>query len=463
MSFAKVDKAAGKAPGYYNSTESSWGGFPIQDADGKWNLVHAQMAHHCPLGSWTSNSIVARSVSTTASPEGPYVFAEELLPPFAHNPSIRKAPDGTFVIFFIGGWKTNASSCKGGRSTHASGSKSSTQDNCTAGVSFDPPTSIRIGGDYRSVTLPAGASIADCAASCCADPRCEAFSFNNQSSGAPIVCKHKSGAGKLEQHTCPCCAAGSTVPGCSSGILGRTPAPQCNGRSWPKTCGSQMPGPQADCCGPDAQGLNAGCGISTATSKSLSGPWDVQPLQIMNQWESDDVYCAHTNPSVQLLPNGTAVMAFNAGFCHDHLETIGVAVSHGGLLGPWNLLAKNSILKNVDGSAHHCEDPHIWRSKRGWHLLTHNQQGPQGVSSYGYSLDAIHWTLSPTSPYDCTLHYTDGSTGSASGCGNRPQIFFKEGEDGATKDTPLFIINGATSGKPGGGKGTWTLFRPLAQ
>ena len=29
--------------------------------------------------------------------------------------------------------------------------------------------------------------------------------------------------------------------------------------------------------------------------------------------------------------------------------------------------------------------------------------------------------------------------------------------------TPLFIINGATTAKPGGGKGTWTLFRPLTQ
>ena len=61
------------------------------------------MANHCPLGSWTQNSIVARSVSTTASPLGPYAFAEELLPPFAHNPTVRKAPDGTYFIFFIGG------------------------------------------------------------------------------------------------------------------------------------------------------------------------------------------------------------------------------------------------------------------------------------------------------------------------------------------------------------------------
>ena len=54
-------------------------------------------------------------------------------------------------------------------------------------------------------------------------------------------------------------------------------------------------------------------------------------------------------------------MAFNAGYCNKHLETIGVAVSHKGFAGPWNLLAKNSILKNADGTAHKCEDPYIWR------------------------------------------------------------------------------------------------------
>ena len=106
-------------------TGYSWGGFPIKGPDGRWNLIHAQMKNHCescfrsdldtcecsvrtcyirfyplrsvhagPLGSWTSNSIVARSVSTTSEPEGPYVFAEELLPPFAHNPTIRQAEDG---------------------------------------------------------------------------------------------------------------------------------------------------------------------------------------------------------------------------------------------------------------------------------------------------------------------------------------------------------------------------------
>ena len=356
MSFAKVQKVAGKAPGYYNATESSWGGFPIQ-ANGTWNLIHAQMKNHCPLGSWTTNSIVARSVSTTGKPEGPYAFAEELLPPFAHNPTIRQAEDGTYVIFFIGGWRTNASQCGHAEVAADEAATASSANNCTTGAKYDPATSIRVGGDYKTVPLPATATIADCAASCCSDPKCEAFSFNNMTT-ASITCKHKDNSNKLLRGQCPCCAKGATIPGCSSGTLSRlAPPPVCAGTNWPKSCGPHMPGDagQNDCCGSAENNNNAGCGITTAHSKSLSGPWEVRALNIVDQWLSDDVYCTHTNPTIQILKNGTWIMAFNAGYCNKHLETIGTAISHGGWEGPWHLLSRNSVLKNPDGTPHKCE------------------------------------------------------------------------------------------------------------
>ena len=58
MAFAKQDKQL--RPGYYNTTESSWGGLPIQASDGTWHLFHAQIANHCSLNEWGTNSIVAR-------------------------------------------------------------------------------------------------------------------------------------------------------------------------------------------------------------------------------------------------------------------------------------------------------------------------------------------------------------------------------------------------------------------
>ena len=168
--------------------------------------------------------------------------------------------------------------------------------------------------------------------------------------------------------------------------------------------------------------------------------------------------CAHTNPSPVFLPNGSVVIAFNAGFCHGNLETIGLArADH--WRGPYTLLATEAVLRNPDGTPHHCEDPHLWRSERGWHLLTHNQQGPQGVSSYGYSTDAVTWHLSPLTPYNCTVAYTDGGHAEASGCGNRPQLIWSE--TAAAGGAPLWLSNGAVAANPSGGKGTWTLFRRL--
>jgi hypothetical protein len=241
----------------------------------------------------------------------------------------------------------------------------------------------------------------------------------------------------------------------------------------------------------------------------LSPPACLRPLP--------QVYCAHTNPSPVFLPNGSVVMAFNAGFCHDTLETIGVAhAPHWS--GPYSLLAKEAVLRNPDvraqrrtsclhpgtprfephalpwspsrrckfrthpaqlpyiphlgppsgahirfdptqGTPHRCEDPHLWISSRGWHLLTHNQQGPQGVSSYGFSLDGVAWHLAPATPYNCTITYTDGGTAEASGCGNRPQLVWSQTV--AEGGRPLWLVNGAMSANPSGGHGTWTLFRQL--
>ena len=203
MAFEPLDKDS--MPGYYNHTESSWGGFPIKTDDGSYALVHAQMANGCGLNSWTSNSIVALSKSTSGRVEGPYTFEREILPPFAHNPTIRRAADGTYVVYFIGGWATNASDCRKAKAPASMAPESThpgpwpepvaSPGSCAANATFDPPGSIRVGGDYKQVQLPAGATIQDCAASCCSDAACKAFSFNTDADASVgPVCKHKNAA-----------------------------------------------------------------------------------------------------------------------------------------------------------------------------------------------------------------------------------------------------------------------------
>ena len=167
--------------------------FVCNQEDGTgYNLFHAQMVGGCGLSSWTYNSIVAMSTSTTGKVEGPYEFTREVLPHFAHNPTIRKAADGTYVIYFIGGWPTVAKKCDG--DTNAEDSRFELSDaTCVSNTTYDDPSTIRVGADYATVELAINATIKDCAASCCNDTKCEAFSFNiNKNTSVAPVCKHKS-------------------------------------------------------------------------------------------------------------------------------------------------------------------------------------------------------------------------------------------------------------------------------
>ena len=54
---------------------------------------------------------------------GPYTLAEDelVLPPFHHNPSVQRAPDGTFLIYCIG---ARAGACPDGPSGNCTGETS---------------------------------------------------------------------------------------------------------------------------------------------------------------------------------------------------------------------------------------------------------------------------------------------------------------------------------------------------
>ena len=165
---------------------------------------------------------------------------EKAVPEFAHNPQIRQLPDGSFVMFMIGGWPETPCQCK----YPLDGTK------CAR-----PHTNLASVDHLHSTSRPP---------------------FQAEEGGL--------------SGTCSC-------------------------GNWTKQCGPTMPGPTGDCCGPTNPVLNSGCGLAVARAPGLSGPWKVAPLRIEDQWDSDNVYCTHTNPSPVLLPNGTAVMAFNAGCC----------------------------------------------------------------------------------------------------------------------------------------------------
>ena len=109
--------APGHVQVYPEAGWSSWGAQVIFTR-GKYHLFSARFSSHCGLNSWWCNSEVIHAESDT--PDG--LFHTEGTPvvlPFAHNPAVAVAADGTYIIFHIGEGTTPRSkqgNCSGGTS-----------------------------------------------------------------------------------------------------------------------------------------------------------------------------------------------------------------------------------------------------------------------------------------------------------------------------------------------------------
>ena len=119
------------------------------------------MADNCTVfKTWTTNSRVIRATAPNVT--GPYTMADVVHAPFAHNPTVRRLPDGSVVLWMIGGWPTTPQRCGsqaegGGAWGGAFGAAppplrpaSKWQGpSCSAGAAIDPADRIRVGSDYR--------------------------------------------------------------------------------------------------------------------------------------------------------------------------------------------------------------------------------------------------------------------------------------------------------------------------
>lgn len=83
---------------------------------GTWHLFAAQMQGGCNLNKWGTNSAVIRAEATDAL--GPFEFKEVVTPVFTHNPTVRRAPDGTVLLFTLGeGTGRKPENCTGAPAT----------------------------------------------------------------------------------------------------------------------------------------------------------------------------------------------------------------------------------------------------------------------------------------------------------------------------------------------------------
>ena len=122
--------------------------------------------------------------------------------------------------------------------------------------------------------------------------------------------------------------------------------------------------------------------IHIAHSPTVYGPGSVLSVSFTNPNASTIFDCAQTNPSPVIFEDGSVLMAFTGGYCHDKVEAIGIAQSP-----RWNGLYTIKTLEptfpkpNLCLSSRQYEDPFRWRSSRGFHMLKHRVADLRRVST----------------------------------------------------------------------------------
>ena len=168
-----------------------------------------------------------------------------------------------------------------------------------------------------------------------------------------------------------------------------------------------------------------------AWSSSVYGPW--KEKVILNPWpgmEDRHSWICQTNcPSVAFAANGSVVMAVRGVQCEqppryseNTREKIAI-VTAPHWSGPYTIRSTEplfgwrtpadwpSSLVNPTNQTMSNEDPFIWRTKRGYHMLVHCQllPYPKTRGAYAYSVDGLAWTLLPDYAWETNMTWSDGT------------------------------------------------------
>jgi hypothetical protein len=156
---------------------------------------------------------------------------------------------------------------------------------------------------------------------------------------------------------------------------------------------------------------NEAGGSTIHVAKSLDGPW--MPLV-------PNTLPACGNPAPWVHPNGTIYVACRGAPLIYRAENIS---------GPWTRVKTVPFSGGPGGK---YEDPFLYSTSRGWHLLYHvyNLSEPHGgecidstVSAHAYSVDGFTWHASPAQPYGTQVKLTTGETVTVA-TRERPKIWF---------------------------------------
>lgn len=107
--FADRLRPAPRDGGFRMDDSWIWGTSVVPGPDGDYHAFASRWSKDVPFSpGWTTNSHIVRGTADT--PEGPFTFEEAVIPPgeegdwdrMSHNPSITRAPDGTYLLFYYG-------------------------------------------------------------------------------------------------------------------------------------------------------------------------------------------------------------------------------------------------------------------------------------------------------------------------------------------------------------------------
>merc|ERR1712046_304224 len=145
---------------------------------------------------------------------------------------------------------------------------------------------------------------------------------------------------------------------------------------------------------------------SASRPDAPAGEWKIHgPMTDSFEWHSA------TNPSPVFLPNGSVLLFVSRRWTFEdgHNEKNNWIMIADSWRGPYR-----NVTQRFEDALETGEDPHVFKTKRGFHMLNHNT-GPSS-SILSFSLDGINWISGKSlkskgweNAFDGTLRWSNGS------------------------------------------------------